>query len=322
MFIAHQYDPTREPNWRAARAQYLVTGQQRARQPTRHDDEFVRAYRKFLMAWRRGGPAARERLVAECPGMYYAHMLSTHPDQEWKAIMEAKLLARMTDEMIAAELNTIPDAPFWYEALFFDVRSRLHARTYIMKMILGPAARRALDYDDVLNDHMRFMVYKSMAYFGGPMMLDFAICGHSNIGSWPRRADDMREHVDKMFKMDLRQRSLTTANTFTVNRFNAMELMQMHVTLIGQVEAAKAAGGGGNNEYTRNLELFFEQMPIGIGDAAFESRSPELQAFEQTAIEPRAAEMIKLAEGTVPPGLVERAALAPDIDIKDDDNGQ
>jgi hypothetical protein len=320
MFIAQQYDPTRLPNWRAARAQYLTAGS-RSKQPTRHDDEFIRAYRKYLMAWRRGGSAARERLVAECPGLYYAHMLSTHPDQEWKAVMESKLLARETDEMIAAEMSTIPDASFWYEALFFNVRERLHARTYIMKTILGPAARRALDYDDVLNEHMRYLCYRSFAYFGGPMALDFLMIGHSNLGTWPRRADDMIEWADKAWKLDARSRSLMTVNTFTVNRFNAMELMGMHVQLIGQLEQAKAAGGGGQNEYTRNLELFFEQMPVGIGDAAFESRSPELQRFETTAIEPRATEMIQLAEGVVPPALEHRAATIPPIDIKDDDNG-
>ena len=320
MFIAQRYDPTREPNWRAARSQYLTAGS-RAKQPTRHDDEFIRTYRKYLMAWRRGGQASRERLVAECPGIYYAHLLATHPDQEWKAVLESKLLARETDDMIAAEMDTVPDTSFWYEALFFNVRERLHARTYIMKMILGAAARRALDYDDVLNEHMRYLCYKSFAYFGGPMALDFLMIGHSNLGSWPRRSDDMMEWADNVFKMDIRSRSCTTVNTFTVNRFNAMELMQMHVQLIGQIEQAKAAGGGGKNEFTRNLELFFEQMPVGIGDAAFESRSPELQAYETTAIEPRAVEMIQLAEGVVPLALEARAAAIPPIDVKDDDNG-
>lgn len=305
--MLHHYmqmmDPVRDPAWRANRALELVESGARPKQPTLADDEKIREFRRFLMEWRKGGESRKQRLCLENPGLFFAYRIHQCPDPEYRAIVEAKILAREPDDYIAADISTCSEAIPWYHDLFFDVRERMHSRMYITKCVLGPSARRIPQHDDVMTDNMKYMLYKSFGYFGGPLVLDTVITGYEQTGTFPAKSDQVADWFDSAFKTAIRRRASMAAQVFTVDRWKVMELLQMHVTLLAQQQAANAASGGTQTEFHQNIEMFFDRIPMAIGRNAQEGRTPEFLAYEKTGVEPRASEMLLLAEGEEPDPL-------------------
>lgn len=285
----------------------LADAHPRPKTPTRHDDEHVRKYRRFLMHMRRGGDRRKLRLFDEDPGLYYAHQFYNHPDPEWKAIVDAKILAREDDDYLAADLATIPDAFTWYELLFFNVRERLHSQTYIVKTVMGAPATRVTGFDDVISDDLRYMLYKMFAYFGGSLMLDTIISGFQR-GPLPTKPDRCREWLDEALQTTLRQRAVLTSHAMSVNRFTCMQLLELHVRMMESAEQARIAGGA-VTEYTQNIEQYMNQVFVAVGDKALAGSTEETRQFQHTGIEPRAHEQELLASGHIPESLQSREAF-------------
>ena len=108
-----------------------------------------RKARSFMLKWRKG-EGAREQLLIEDPGLYYAYMIydNIHTDPEVRFMLEARLLSGQPADEIANALKTLPDAVKWYERLFFNVRPFLSHHDWIVKHVLLPSADRFLDADD------------------------------------------------------------------------------------------------------------------------------------------------------------------------------
>jgi hypothetical protein len=76
-----------------------------------------------------------------------------------RTVVEANILARRTDDQVAAKTGIELKTVQWYEALFFNVRDRLHASDWIVATAIG-------------NDRTPAAVLKRFAYFAGPHVLD------------------------------------------------------------------------------------------------------------------------------------------------------
>jgi hypothetical protein len=77
-------------------------------------------------------------LCRENPEIVLVHELHYSPYSEQRHILEARLLTTESYEEISQRMGTSAKAVSLYADLFFDVRDRLQARDWIMKVILGP----------------------------------------------------------------------------------------------------------------------------------------------------------------------------------------
>ena len=153
-----QYNPMRRPDWRWNRAHALV---QYRRNISRTRDDYetghvVRFLRKLLES-----PQDTESVKAEFPELFAAHFIYVNSGAS-RVELECRILARESPEEISAHLSVVPRCVEIYSSIFFDVRDRLDAKTYIWKQILEPVWA----YNTPAN------LLMSVAYYGGPHLLE------------------------------------------------------------------------------------------------------------------------------------------------------
>lgn len=118
----------------------------------------------------RGFDHAGTAVFYSCPngfsrGIYWAHQLY-HDDSPTRWAMEAYLLSRETDAQIGFLLGCPPEVVEAYEALFFDVRSKLQHPDYIINVVIGPQIHQGLGSRDI------GALWKLCGYQGGPYVVD------------------------------------------------------------------------------------------------------------------------------------------------------
>ena len=322
--LAHyeRYNPFRDPSWRQERVLALVDRQPEPAQPHRvHDDDYIKIYYSFLRHFKGGTEEDRIRLFEEDPGLYYAYAFRNQPDFEWKALLEARLLARESDEYIAANLGTLPGTITWYEKLFYNVRDRLHSRDYIIKACLGKSLAREVGRDDTLPDPVRYTCYKLFGYFGGPIVLDVIMSGFGD-NPFPLKPEKAEEWLDHSIRTAICSRGAMASQVFKIDKWNVMQLLEIQQRFIQFEQEARLSSGGASAEYQQNIESFFEQIPLSIGRAAKEGSSPETLKFTNTAVEPRADEQLALSVGVVPEVMAEKEAFVRPLPREDVNDGK
>lgn len=301
-----KYSPFRAPQWRYDRVLELIEARPVRSPSPRSDDRFVRTYHKFLMRYMALPDADKVTLYPKNPGLFYAHLLHHHPDREWRVMVQARILTSADDNTAANYLSTLPDTIHWYEALYFNVRDRLNNLDWIIKSVLGSPAERVAARDDTMTMEHRHILYKLFAYFGGPHILDAVLAGVQP-NNLPKDRTQVSRWFDQTMKTLLKRKAIMAAQMFEVNKWNVMELMNAHISIMS---LEKDAGGGPQSEIEKAVEGLLGQ--IGGNWRIARKRLDEQPALEQqyaiSAVEPRADEFASLAHGTVPATLREQEA--------------
>jgi hypothetical protein len=171
--------PMRSPRWRYDRV-LKVLRTPGLRLPELADDHPIRACHRYLVlgAAAQTSPEEFAEFCQDYPHVEPAVSLHYSPAPELQYILQARLLTAESLAQIAARLGTDELVIRFYSDLFFDVRDRLEARDWIMKVILGPPELRAkFNKDGTLTDAQRGFLYRLFAYYGGPLVLDALIAG-------------------------------------------------------------------------------------------------------------------------------------------------
>jgi hypothetical protein len=169
MFIASKHLPNahdfrKDPAWRWLRCGYLLDHD---RQPLRRDDTATREawlFRQALGQCR--GAEDREWLARDFPALIEAHRLFTSAVPLRRAELEARLLAGETDDVIAVKCSMAPPGVTSYHDLYFDVRSKLQANSYIATVVLAGKPYKGIAPDD------HEAILKSLGYALGGEMVD------------------------------------------------------------------------------------------------------------------------------------------------------
>lgn len=164
--------PFRPADWRWRLAEHLrATGRRRVPQPW-HRDVSVRRIRQFQAALGRcRSDAAHLRLARREPALYAAWQIWSAGSTPITSELRARILAGQTDAEIAGLLGVTPAAVAEYEAMFFDVRSRLSAPSYVVHVVLGGRMNAEIEPGDV------DALWGSVGYFHGPAMLNAVVAG-------------------------------------------------------------------------------------------------------------------------------------------------
>jgi hypothetical protein len=171
-----------------------------------------------------------ERSVAaafqQSPVVAAAHQLYYAPDIELRQILQARLLARQSDEEIASRASMDPEVVAAYHDTFFDTRSRLDWKLWITKAVLGLSAYGTPDKKGAITERQRGMLYMWFGHHGGPLVLDALISGIGSV-PMPQQAHELVPWFDEALEQLVRTRATAVAALLEPNSRNAVQLIKM-----------------------------------------------------------------------------------------------
>lgn len=289
-----KHNPFRPPIWRYMRV--LARQRDGKRVPdARSADQYIRAGLRFLKAWEAITDATdnasladrRLHLFPHYPGMYCAYEIFQHPDERVRHGIEARILARQTDDEIAHEACVLPEAVEWYEAMFFNVRDRLDNRDYISRQVLGGTAAAGLM-------EMAGLACKFFAYFAGPVVLDAVMHAYDQATRTPNKGQKTNNFFDDHFGTHARRCAAEKVTHFQPNSYNIIQLFELHMHLMEQARLAQQEGVQANNlesNLTKMLEAVQwcvgsdqQQVLAGSAIAGYVGQTRELRVDEQYAL--------------------------------------
>ena len=304
-----RFNPFRQPNWRYERVLQLVDRHPTPGRSSRRDDEFVRQARTFVLSYRNSTREARHRLQYKHPGLFFAHLIHEQAEEDFETAftIEARILSGQDNATIAEQIHTLPDAIDWYERLFFNVRDRLISHDWILKHVLLPSVKRCQERVAAGQGESRFVrsplsepfwdsSLKFFAYFGGKHIIDFMISGYQR-GNFARSQDDVGEWLNNTIDQGTKRRTAMAIGHLEVNKYNVLELLQVHISLVA-IQTAAAKDGGATNDFERNVEQLLADIPWSVGDEGEENfAGTQVVLMDQGAGELRADELLKLSSG-------------------------
>lgn len=312
-----RYSPFRTPRWRLESVMASVSGRS-----LRSDDHYIRAYRKFRERYQNSDGEARDALGYENPGLFWAHQLyesrTTDRSSRKSAMIECRILAGLNDTDIAAQLFTVPEVIEWYSALFYDVRERLSAHDWIIDQVLIPAfveqtaAKLAKGNNvtvDIVDPYFDATI-KFFAYFGGPAVLDFIFSGFQRTDGQQLSAAGVGAWFDDYFAGRCRQRSAQAMSSFGLNRYNVMELFQLHVTLMQIAKSKKDPDEKTGNMFNL-MKGLINATTWAVGDTGMKKiAGTPMEKYDNSAAELRDNEVQMVANGTETEQLLAVTAMS------------
>lgn len=304
-----QYAPTRTPRWRFERVMKLTSRRpdNTVGRATARDDRYVRALKHYHLQYNSADATdtAREQLRYDNPGLAYAYEIFSRRDEpncQVATMVEARILARMSDEEIAAAVAAFPDAIHWYEALFFNVRDRLDAHDWILNFVLRPAARgdsikQGGDEVPVIVDQFLDSTLLFFAYYGGRHVVELA-AGGLRPGSPASGSEDVAGFFDRAVADKLRAKSAMIMTKLPINRYNAMEMLTGYMAL-RNLEMSSQSEDAKRDGIQRAIAAMMEQINWAVGDAGAASVSgTAIEKYDNASAELRSSELQQLAAGT------------------------
>ena len=334
----HRFSPFRPPGWRFDRVLQMIDNTP-VKRCVKSDDEYVRRFREFVLRYRSADQATREQLAWRDLGVFLAYQLYSEQqvNNRMITIIESRILNGCTDQVIADELGTRPEMIRWYSAMFFDVRGRLKNTGWIVDRVLMPAYEAAINagLDQTMNqpqrnnnndpDNPQMMTFnrsplsepffdpttKMFAYFGGPAVLDYILqCGFHK-GVIAQGKDDVAPWLDNHTFTRLKHRSAMAAQNFEVNRFNVMDLFQVHIQ-IKTMEQAAAGDGVPQSQLLSNIAATLKGLNWAVGEKGRKLITGKpVERYDDAAAELRTHEMLELSSGRKPRTMdgIEKLAL-------------
>jgi hypothetical protein len=121
--------------------------------------------------------------------------------------LEARLLARQTDEEIAARMGMSAAAVAAYHDIYYFVRPKLDAEIYILTVAIDEKLHRNLTEDD------RGLLLKLLGYQQGPVVLDLLLDYWANPPHMPDEPDRLSPEAFAALATKLRLKSFLTVLT-------------------------------------------------------------------------------------------------------------
>lgn len=308
-----KYSPFRPTSWRYDRIVELLGAEGHNRFPIRNVDDFETAHGySFIKKWEHiasNCPAnllqdKLAELFPDDPALYYAYDIFLRPESDPCRIgIEARLLARQTDNTIAKALCIYdPKTIDWYEKLFFNVRDRLESTDYISKQVIGNMLGKG-----GLEDPQNYgLSAKFFGYFGGEVMLEFVLNGIDRNIAPPREGDRIVDYADAFVESMVRGRSMLVAQQFQVDTYKIIPLLELHAKLIEEHNKAKMASGP-KSQLEDVVSALVCAVPWSVGQNREQmlAQTPLGNYISGSAVEPRSADLLRIAAGEEVPHLLE-----------------
>ena len=289
----HAELPNRSPQWRAERVEQILH-QQGRRWHADHDDETTIHAARFKAALLT--LEAQELTSFELQRVLYhrfravtlAYAISA---SDVRIVVEARILARQTNEEIISGTGGTPEVIELYEQLFFNVRDRLMNKDYIHTVVIGQTAQSGLEqltYEQKM---------KLVAYQGGAALLEQFLHGSPVLPS----DDDTGAYLDHAIQNNLRIQAFLTTRAMQPSKFDVRDVINTNLSYI-QSNQRESASNQQSEWIGEFVNIVRKRTPIPRGSAAdaIPADSP-LRNYSVGFVELRAAEQLRAAsEGGLP----------------------
>jgi hypothetical protein len=234
-------------DWRWRRAEGVRQGLLTT--PGRRADSWIRRAIRFQDEHADKGDSSCPRLARLDPAVYGAFHVRSSVESRKRRELEARVLAGQSTCEIAARLDLTADVVEAYERLYFDVRDRLGAASYIMAVVIGHTLHDGFAVGDIDT------VLKVYAYGYGPNVLDVLI-EELEVGGRTSTAGAMNSNLARSVRMAI------TARSIPVNDQTAPVLVRLNARFL-EIEREAAHDVALNSPVRATVEPFPEARPGG-----------------------------------------------------------
>ena len=204
----------------------------------------------------------------------------------YRAELEARILAKEPSEDTARRLGLSIDAVEAYQTYFFDIGDRLDNKSYIHQIVLNYNPNKGVTRNS-FNDQLRYW-----GYHAGSSFLDAFL--HQTDIDTGRSQDDT---LDDLFLNMLKSKTVAGLAVMEVNKFNIVQLLQMHADLYyKKLEAKKSEADQTNYDTIIRNVMTVAEWKVGSGSKKDLLETP-MGRYYETSAELRATEMIDLSAG-------------------------
>lgn len=204
----------------------------------------------------------------------------------FRAELEARILAKESCEDISDRLGISIDAVEAYQQYFFDVADRLRNKSYIHQVVLNYNPNKGVTRNS-FNDQLRYWGYHAGSKFLSAFL-------HQSDVDVNKSQDDT---LDDLFLSMLKSKTVSSLAVMEVNKFNIVQLLQMHADMYyKKLEASKNQSSQTNYDTIIQNIMTVAEWRVGSGSKA-ELLDTPLGRYYETSAELRAVEMVDLAAG-------------------------
>jgi len=244
---------SRRPAWRWERAElaYQQLGGNTSRYPTRRTDDplFIQFVLPFCELHTKAINNYEKllELKHEHPGMVWAKdVVRDRKDNLKRWMIEASLCAGLSAAEIAEEQDVPEDHIFWYEKMFFDIRSIIDNPTLMMTGVFAPALTNQARVEDFL--------WKSVAWKHGLGMEGLRELVDPTEGFTDQTTNMLKRIIEKKMATD----TVLALQTRQVNSFNNNLIIDQFQRA---VEAQKDGDvGNTSSKLEGTMGVFIEHM--------------------------------------------------------------
>ncbi len=239
------------------------------------------------------------QLITDYPAIHYAYQVyeQTGPDTPLRSAIEARILARQTDQEISQACGCWPQYIGAYQALFFNVRDRLNCRDFILNSVLGALATGF----DVGNNGL---LLKLFGYMGGPHVLDAMISRFPNAG-WVNRPEGVSSFFQDLAINSMKQKTAVASMSMPVGSGTYRHLLEAFVKCV-EIERTTDSVGTAQDQIQDGLQNLLASFPFLT---LSEDKAKELPHYAHGAAELRSDELLQASFGRLPENLDEIMAL-------------
>jgi len=240
--------------------------------------------------------------------LFWAHRIWTNDKEPTRWAIEARILAGETDASIAKKVGCEPAVVAAYEAVFFDVRTKLQNSGYIINVVMADSVTKGL------TERQYDLLWKLFAYSGGPYVLDAMISRFSDI-TRPLRPEDVSEFFQDSAINSMRHKAAVAALTVPVNSHTQLALLDAYVKYV-EIERTTEHSAKAQVGIVQNIGAMMQSLPFRLG-TQIDADHDKVLPFDHKSAELNSNELIIVAAGGKLSDQAEIEALCFPGDNKD-----
>lgn len=292
--------PDRPPHWRWLRASRLVDDN---RPPDRRrDDQAVSDLMKFIRRLRRVSCLSQmDELADRHPTLFAAYRTAHHPHPpHMRAQLEARLLAKDYQPAVtAARTGLTVDQIEAYASAFFDVRGRLDNVAWVVGCVIGPEVLKGFNPKSGANVDL---LLRLAGWVYGGMTVD-VVSGRPYEGRPVVTTDEWDDLLDRANGTEARLKSYLAARNMGADSHTAPILFQHAAELRKRTddrEKNRQANATGVDEDTALKAIVGGLSVVQTTVARALAAGGPVAKTLSAAVEPRAADLVLIANGGTP----------------------
>lgn len=290
----------RPPDWKWRRAEGAAAGTEPGpsrKWDTKDGAAAIRRALKFMSRYQAVNSVEdKYELAFSMPEMYWAYRMYEDLSSVIRYGVEAHILAKSTDVDIAMRVCYSPQVIRTFEDMFFDVRSRLSCRQWVVHSIIGVSVHHGVA------ERQFDLLWKLYGLMMGQHVLD-ALELKFISPSRPRSAEAVGAAIEDDAVATMKLKASLSAKGVSANSSTFGMLLDRFTRFV-EIERNSDTQGQAHSSILQGVEEMLAMMPFRVGhDEKVRGRVKvsknvaELTEFESTAVELTYAETLQSAAG-------------------------